>query len=325
MIKGYGEKLDNLYKSIREKNIKENSKRKEQLRETHPEILDLEKEITLLTLKMLRSKSLSQAEFFKNQIKSISKKKIQMLENLNLPSNFLDLQYDCNICKDTGYILTNKCSCFNKNLSSIYLKESDLKTLIEKNNFENFDFSLFSKDPIKNFSSPRENIKTIYKYSLNYIKNFENINTNLLFTGECGSGKTFLSHCIASELLKHGFLVIYKTSQDLFSELNTYYSKNESQKNINESILVQCDLLIIDDLGTEPQSNNSYSNFFNFLNKKILLNKKLLISTNYSLKNIKEVYSYRVYSRIAENFSIFNFYVNQDIRIAKKIRASECK
>ena len=156
---------------------------------------------------------------------------------------------------------------------------------------------------------------------MNYIKTFESTNTNLLFTGECGSGKTFLSHCIAKELLEKGYLVIYKTSEDLFNELNNYYSfKNDNSNKIDDSILMQCDLLIIDDLGTETPNNFYYSYFFNFLNKKIILNKKLLISTNFTLKSLQQNYSDRISSRIFGDFLIFNFFVDQDIRIQKKIK-----
>ena len=83
---------------------------------------------------------------------------------------------------------------------------------------------------------------------------------------------------------------------------------------------MQCDLLIIDDLGTETPNNFYYSYFFNFLNKKIILNKKLLISTNFTLKSLQQNYSDRISSRIFGDFLIFNFFVDQDIRIQKKIK-----
>lgn len=323
MIKGYSEKLDNLYKQIKQNNLKEQNRRKDYVLKIHPEIIETDKKIALLSLRMLKCKNKSKIEDLKFQIKKLRDKKYTMLNSIGLPQDYLDIIYTCNKCKDTGYIVNQKCSCFYKNLSSIYLEESDLKILMDKNNFDNFDFSYFSKNIVRNYSiSPEENIKNIYRNILNFIKNFNDINTNLLFTGECGSGKTFLSHCIAKDLLEKGYLVIYKTSEDLFSELHKYYSFKSSDfsKNIEDSILMQCDLLIIDDLGTESPNNFYYSYFFNFLNKRILLGKKILISTNFTLKDLQHHYSDRISSRIFGNFSIFNFFVDQDIRIQKKIK-----
>lgn len=322
MIKGYSEKLDNLYKQIKQNNLKEQSRRKNYVLKIHPKIIETDKKIALLSLRMLKCKNKSQIEDLKFEIKELRNKKYTMLNSIGLPQDYLDIIYTCNKCKDTGYIITKKCSCFYKNLSNIYLEESDLKIFMEKNNFDNFDFSYFSKNIVRNYSiSPEENIKNIYRSILNFIKNFDNINTNLLFTGECGSGKTFLSHCIAKDLLEKGYLVIYKTSEDLFSELHNYYSFKSSDfsKKIEDSVLMQCDLLIIDDLGTESPNNFYYSYFFNFLNKKIILGKKILISTNFALKDLQHHYSDRISSRIFGNFSIFNFFVEQDIRIQKKI------
>lgn len=321
MINGYGEKIENLYNNIRQKNLNEYMKRKKHIEENYPEILNIEKEIlklSLSTLKINNKKSLNELRI---KISEFKRKKVNILKSMNLPENYLDTIYTCNQCKDTGYILEKKCKCFFKNLSTLYFNDSDLNKLLQDNNFDNFDFSYYSKNRIKNNSlTPEENIKNIYRNILNYIKNFDSTNTNLLFTGECGSGKTFLSHCISKELLNKGYLVIYKTSEDLFNNLSEYYSFKNSGNKINDSILMQCDLLIIDDLGTEPQNTFYHSHFFNFLNKKIILNKKLLISTNFTLKDIQQNYSDRISSRIFGNFIIFNFFVDQDIRIQKKIR-----
>ena len=323
MIKGYGEKIENLYKNIRQTNLNELIKRRDYIKKIHPEILDIEKNIATIYLNMIKCKNKSSINELKLKISSLRSKKNNMLISINLPENYLDNIYDCKNCKDTGYILNKKCSCFFKNLSYLYLNDSELKILIQENNFENFDFNFYSKNHIGNHSTtPDENIKNIYKNILNYIKTFESTNTNLLFKGECGSGKTFLSHCIAKELLEKGYLVIYKTSEDLFNELNNYYSfKNIDNSNkIDDSILMQCDLLIIDDLGTETPNNFYYSYFFNFLNKKIILNKKLLISTNFTLEYLQKNYTDRILSRILGDFLIFNFFVDQEIRIQKKIK-----
>ena len=316
MIKGYGEKISDLYNEIRNNNLKEEKKRREHIKKIHPKILDIETTIKQLYFKMIKSQNKS----YLNSIHNLINYKNKLLLSVNLPINYLDSIYTCNDCKDTGYIITEKCKCYFRNLTNIYLKNSDLNILIQKNNFENFDFSYYS-DTYKNDDSitSKENIQNIYSNILNYIKNFESININLLFKGECGSGKTFLSHCIAKELLSKGFSIIYKTSEDLFNELYEIYSLRNYNK-IENSIIFKCDLLIIDDLGAENPKNPYYSYFFNFINKKLLLQKKLLISTNVPLNELQQNYSERIMSRILGNFKIYNFFVEHDIRLQKQIK-----
>ncbi len=324
MIKGYGDKLDKIYKDIRQNNLKEYLKRKNYIEKVHPEILEIDKNISLLSIELIKLKNKNNLNNIKAKLDFLRNKKFKALNSINLPNDYLDIKYTCYECKDTGYILDKKCTCLTKNLSHIYAEESELNTIIKKNNFENFDFSFFSKDNVHGQNlTPNENIKIIYRKILEYIKNFNLIKYNLLFIGECGSGKTFLTHCIAKELLDKGYSVIYKTSVDLMSDLYQYYfSKTIDNNNkIDDLILFECDLLIIDDLGTEPINNFSHSCLFNFINKKLLLNKSLIISTNFTLKHLQETYSDRIFSRLSGEFSILNFFVKSDIRLQKKLRA----
>lgn len=329
MIKGYGDKLDNLYATLRKNNLVEQKKRIEYISKTYPKIIDLKNNMTKLFFKLIKkNNSQDNIKDIKENINILRDEIRNILFMLKLPSDYLDTIYTCTICKDTGYIMNKKCNCFYQNLTSLYLEDSELKLIIQKNNFENFDFSFFSNKSInKNKLSPNQNIKNIYRDVLDYIKNFSSINKNLLFLGECGTGKTFLTHCIAKELLDRGFSVVYKTSSDLFIELSKYYSSKNNgnllNNTIDDSLIVQCDLLILDDLGVEMNTPNNNSYFFNFINKKLTLNKKMIISTNFSLQQLQQNYSDRILSRIFGNFSIFYLFVEQDIRIQKQIRERE--
>ena len=144
-----------------------------------------------------------------------------------------------------------------------------------------------------------------------YIPNFSNHNANLLLCGPSGTGKTFLSWCIAKELLDRGYLVIYKTSAEIMSDLRNIVIENNS---ILKDLLINCDLLIIDDLGAEQVTDFTNTELFNLINTKLLKNKKMLISTNLTLHQISKLYSDRLYSRLAGNFRNFTFY-GDDLRI----------
>ncbi|BAK81892.1 ATP-binding protein [Candidatus Arthromitus sp. SFB-rat-Yit] len=322
MIKGYGEKLDKLYQEIRYNNSKKQNIRLKNICTTNPEILTLKNNIKILSFQLMKSPNSNNSNQLKLKINEIRSKIKNILNDLNLPENYLDTIYTCSLCNDTGYILTQKCSCLISNLTKLYLKESELKLSIINNNFENFNFSFYSDDIIKNSTiSPSTNIKNIYANILTYIKTFKTNKLNLLFNGECGSGKTFMTHCIAKDLLDSGYSVLYKTSEDLFTELFNYSNNkivNRFNESINDSFLIQCDLLIIDDLGTENQNKLYPSIFFNFINKKLFLNKKMIISTNFTLRDLQQTYSDRIFSRIIGNFKVYNFFVHEDIRIQQK-------
>ena len=132
-----------------------------------------------------------------------------------------------------------------------------------------------------------------------------------MFYGNSGTGKTFLSWCIAKELLDRGYLVIYKTSAEIMSDLRNIVIENNS---ILKDLLINCDLLIIDDLGAEQVTDFTNTELFNLINTKLLKNKKMLISTNLTLHQISKLYSDRLYSRLAGNFRNFTFY-GDDLRI----------
>jgi DNA replication protein DnaC len=156
-------------------------------------------------------------------------------------------------------------------------------------------------------------MSNILEASLSYIRSFKTTSSNLLFYGSPGTGKTFLSSCIAKELLDAGFLVVYRTADGLIQNLK------EVKFNDNVELLellLNCDLLIIDDLGTELSTEFSKVELFNFLNSKLLRKKKMIISTNLTLENLKNKYDERIYSRLVGDFNLYKF-LGQDLRIKK--------
>ena len=323
MIKGYQSKLLDIYSNIREHEAKELQKRKSEIRRLYPAILDIDNEIQKLSLKLslviLKSKNPDyDLKEYKNQIMDLKARKYELLVSKGYESEFLNLHYKCTKCQDTGYIGTEKCSCFKDKLVNLYYENSLLQDILKTKNFDAFNINLFSphKTGTEKYS-PRKNIENILEYVISdYIPNFTSTNSNLLFFGTPGSGKSFLSYCIAKALLDAGYLVIYKTADELINDLRDVRFNHNSRL---EEILLDCDLLIIDDLGAEQKSEFSITELFNLLNKKLLKNKKMLVSTNLVLPAISQIYSERIYSRLLGDFKLCKFY-SEGLRITLNLK-----
>ena len=288
----------------------------------YPQIIDLDNKIQKLSLQMAVSVLKSNngekiLNSFKENITDLRIKKCEMLVERGYDPEYLNLHYNCNNCKDTGFIGNIKCNCYKQNLIKLYYKNSELENAIKANNFNNFDLNLFSNHKLGDEKfSPRKNMENNLEYILkDYIPNFSKLDTNLLFYGNPGSGKTYLSYCISKAILDKGYLVIYKTSDELIKNLRDIRFNNDSTL---EALLLDCDLLIIDDLGAEHLNEFSITELFNVINKRILTKKKMLISTNLTLPGITKQYSERIASRLIGEFKLCKFY-SEDIRIKKNL------
>lgn len=323
MIKGYQAELMDMYEKIRTDENRKLMKRREEIKNKYPEILELDTTIQklCLNLSMAALRGITdpnELNSIKEEITDLRAKKYEMLVSHGYNPDYLNLHYNCPKCKDTGFIGIEKCSCFKSKLIKLYYKDSDLEEAVKTNNFKNFNINLYPNHKLNDERyTPRKNIEDILEYITGeYLPNFKNSNTNLLFYGNSGTGKTFLSWCIAKELLDKGFLVVYKTSDDLLRALKDIKFNNDTDL---ENLLINCDLLIIDDLGSEQITDFSSTELFTLINKKILKNKKMLISTNLSLPLISKRYSERISSRIIGEFKLFKFFA-EDIRIQLNLK-----
>ena len=323
MIKGYQTELMDMYEKIRTDENRKLMKRREEIKNKYPEILELDTTIQKLCLNLSMAAlrgitDQNELNNIKEEITDLRAKKYEMLVSHGYNPDYLNLHYNCPKCKDTGFIGIDKCSCFKSKLIKLYYKDSDLEEAVKTNNFKNFNINLYSNHKLNDERyTPRKNIEDILEYITGeYLPNFKNSNTNLLFYGISGTGKTFLSWCIAKELLDKGFLVVYKTSDDLLRALKDIKFNNDTDL---ENLLINCDLLIIDDLGSEQITDFSSTELFTLINKKILKNKKMLISTNLSLPLISKRYSERISSRIIGEFKLFKFFA-EDIRIQLNLK-----
>ena len=310
--------------------IYEAEKRKFELYKNHPEIQEIDDELSReainISKQIITSKDSSLIKELNEKLLFLKEKKKNILNSLNIDESYLKPHFECKDCNDTGYITNNHesimCHCLKQRIFNLEYNKSNISNL-EKENFNNFSFDLYSneinEEKYHSKVSPRKNIEFIYNLSKKFIDNFDNNEQkNLLFTGNTGLGKSFLSSCIACELLKKGKTVLYQTAPVMLDTIMDYrFGKENTSKDIYNNLL-NVDLLIIDDLGTECINNMKFSELFNIINTRLLNNStKTIISTNLSLDNLFSTYDERIVSRLVGNYDICHFF-GEDIRFIKK-------
>lgn len=324
--------LLNEYEQKRKNNLINLENKKNKLFLKFPELDDLETKLNKLAISsarlLLEDNNPKILENLNKEIIKLKEEKLKILRKNNFPDNYLEINYNCKKCKDTGYITENNhselCNCFKQKLFNIEYNKSNISNL-QNQNFDTFKSTYYSetvdKQKYNSDISPRKNIEFIKSICLDFINNFESSDSkNLLFTGNTGLGKTFLSSCIANELIKKGKTVLYQTAPVMLDTIIDYRFGKSKDSTIYNSLL-DVDLLIIDDLGTECINNMKFTELFNILNTRLLNqnNKitKTIISTNLNLQNLFNTYDERIVSRLVGNYNICRFY-GDDIRFIKK-------
>ena len=315
------------YQYRRDRNQDLLNSRINEIYEKYPDIKYISEEIKKTGLKMTKSvlfdSSETQLAALENRQNQLIAKKNELFKKYGIPQDYLELKYDCPNCRDTGFLEDGrKCNCLKQRMLEDTYAMSNMKEILERDNFNTFDIDVFSDMPVEGKElSPRENMKAMlqdmYNYTFNFGEDSEEESGNLLFLGTPGLGKTFMCSCIAKEILNKGYTVIYQTSFNLLEVIERYKFKTETYSSTDEENyrnLFTCDLLIIDDLGTEMPNSFTNSELFNIINSRLNAKKKIIISTNLNLLQIKEIYTERILSRIVGNFKMYEFY-GRDLRL----------
>ena len=280
---------------------------------------------SVATAKQLLSGDTSAQEHLHKKIQHLRQQRTDLLKEYGYPENYLQPAYTCPDCQDTGYINNQRCHCLKQASIDLVYTQSNLRNILQTENFSNLSFDYYSDskdmiDPATQYT-PLEAAQNAVAQCRNFIRSFEKPDDfqNLLIFGDTGIGKTFLSNCVAKELLDTGHSVIYFSAHQLFELLTDQQFGRTSQFSAADyRNIFDCDLLIIDDLGTEAINTMTTSQFFVCLNERILNHKSTLISTNLELTELATYYSERIFSRIFNNFTVLHLFGN-DIRIQKKL------
>lgn len=239
----------------------------------------------------------------------------------NLSEDMLEPRYVCPDCKDTGYTDGRKCHCFIRAEIALLYHESNLSSVLERENFDKIDWSLYDTVPGEGQKkSQLEYMQEVVSRLRTFVTDFDYTFSNLLFLGAPGLGKTFFSNCIARELLNSMHSVIYFSAGALFDRFSRTRARfDEEQFRQDDAHLYDSDLLIIDDLGTEYANAYTASRFFSVINERLLREKSTIISTNLSRNQLLEYYGERTASRILSAYDQV-LLSGEDLRIKLKLR-----
>lgn len=316
------EAVNKIFAQYDEKRENAARQRQERIREVYekvPRIREIDEEINLRGMKNVQNILREPARCdelnadFNENLKRLKDEQNRLLDEHHIPRDFKRYEYECMDCSDTGFMPDGKqCKCLKQSLLNEAYNASNLGDLVQKYNFDTFQFQYYSAEKGDYPDSPLENIKRIYNRTQSFCDEFDKNSKSLFFYGTTGLGKTFLSCAAAKRLIEMGKLVIYIRASRLFSIFEDYKFGRLKDKRMIDN-LYSCDLLIIDDLGSESMSKMNNSVLFDVFDERIAKGKKFIISTNLDLKEIGRVYSMRFTSRIMENFIMCRFY-GEDIR-----------
>lgn len=288
-----------------------------------PRIKEINDEISSMSLKTIKSllennNDDSSLKEFRQNLKLLKSEKQALLTKNGFPPDYLDMHYKCKDCHDTGYIDNRKCHCFKKAEIDILYNQSNIREVLSYENFDNFNIDYFNNTDVDSATgkTPKANMNAVLNICRDFVNNFQNKDrkySNLLFFGKTGVGKTYLTNCIAKELIEKTSSVIYLSAINLFDILSrAEFERNDDAKNKASQIL-ECDLLIIDDLGTELYNSFTNSALFNIINERLLNSKSVIISTNLVFSELMERYSERLTSRLAKEYTFMKIY-GDDLR-----------
>ena len=248
----------------------------------------------------------------KDQLKDLAQKRASLLLENGYPTDFLDPIYDCPDCQDTGYVNGQKCHCFRQAEIALLYEQSNLKRMLEKENFGTLSYSFFQGDELTSYRQAVEKCK-------NFCTNFKTSYQNLFFYGTVGTGKTFLTNCIAKECIEQGCSVLYFSAASLFDLLarNTFDYRAREELSALCADLYGCDLLVIDDLGTEMLTAFTQSALYALLDGRLRAGKKTIVSTNLDRSGIETRYGAALASRLAGEYEWLEF-LGRDIRAQRK-------
>jgi DNA replication protein DnaC len=308
----------------REKSQKELEEKKREAYKHLPELAGLDKQISQVSLlaikKIAAGANHCAIEELKRTNQNLQVRKEQLLAENEIPVGFLKVKPICSACKDEGYVDGVICECLKKLLIKEMSKTLNLKVALERFSFANFKLDCFSAeliDAVRNPITQKEQARQNYDYCWEFANKFGPNSGNILMQGGTGLGKTHLSLSITKLCLDRGYSVVYVLAGQMICCLeDERFNRGEQKGSVLHSFL-GCDLLIIDDFGSEPQNQFAISSLYNIINLRLLAEKSTIINTNLSGAEITRQYDERVSSRLFGEYKVLRFYGN-DIRLQRR-------
>lgn len=261
------------------------------------------------------------ADSFRKEMDHLRKKRRQLLAQSGYPKDYEQPPCECADCQDTGFVDGKKCHCFRKAAVELLYEEARLTPAMEQAEFAGFSLDYYSRTHRdERGHSPADYAARAKKLCMEFVSSFgtQEQAAGLFLYGDVGVGKTFLTACIAKELIRREFFVLYFSAVRFFDTMadGTFRKDRGDADRLYDSIL-QCNLLIIDDLGTELSNQFTATQLFSCINERLLADRPVIISTNLSLDAIKDLYTERIFSRITSRYTLIPMQ-GEDIRLKKR-------
>ena len=318
----YSNEIYNKAKRILEKRhdtaVMEADIRSAQIREEIPEINKIQAGLQQVGLEI------SQLFFYKQNTdekvaelrarsEALVEERSRLLKANGYRENAMKPQFVCEMCEDKGFFNGRMCTCHKQLLKDLMRKEVSCFAPLDKCTFDNFVLDYYSEQPMENAIIPRQRAEKIFDTCRKYAQNFSLNSKNLIFFGGAGLGKTHLSLAIANVVINKGFNVCYGTSQNICDDLQSEQFGRTDNINYTKNQVLGCDLLVLDDLGTEIDNQYSIATVYNIVNSRLLAGRPTIISTNYTFSKLEEKYDKRITSRLTGEYVPF-YFIGNDIR-----------
>ena len=318
----YSNEIYNKAKRILEKRhdtaVMEADIRSAQIREKIPEINKIQAGLQQVGLEI------SQLFFYKQNTdekvaelrarsEALVEERSRLLKANGYRENAMKPQFVCEMCEDKGFFNGRMCTCHKQLLKDLMRKEVSCFAPLDKCTFDNFVLDYYSEQPMENAIIPRQRAEKIFDTCRKYAQNFSLNSKNLIFFGGAGLGKTHLSLAIANVVINKGFNVCYGTSQNICDDLQSEQFGRTDNINYTKNQVLGCDLLVLDDLGTEIDNQYSIATVYNIVNSRLLAGRPTIISTNYTFSKLEEKYDKRITSRLTGEYVPF-YFIGNDIR-----------
>ena len=284
----------------------------EELRRLSPEVRKIDEELSATGMLIFKTAcSGGDITPIRKRNEQLTARRTEIILSLGLPKDYTEVHYSCPKCSDSGYVGTAMCKCLREDLIRATIQSSGIGNLIDKQSFDNFSLDYYKDSP-----EVYERMKNNLHCAKEYVRRFSERPSQLLLIGKTGTGKTHITTAIAREIISQGYDVIYDSVQNIISDFESdkfrsgygaYESKSEKYS--------ECDLLIIDDLGTEFTNQFTVSCLYNLLNTRQNKGLATVISTNLSYEELERKYEDRIFSRIVGSGSRILVFSGRDRRI----------
>ena len=292
--------------------------RAEEIKSSIPAVNEIQSKLSRIGLEISQlffwgENSKQKVEELRQQSKALTDERAKILVQNGYKENSMSPEFVCPVCEDKGFIGGRMCQCHCQLLKDLMKTEVRKAAPLDECTFDSFLLEKYSDTPDENGIIPRERATKIFDAARKYAQNFSLSSKNLLFLGGTGLGKTHLSLAIVNVVINRGYCVCYGTSQNICEDLQSEQFGRDSDIMYKKRQVLDCDLLVIDDLGTEIDNQYSIATLYNIINSRILAKKPTIISTNYDFKVLEDKYDKRITSRITGEYVRMQF-LGTDIR-----------